>query len=86
MIVMERCNRDRLIGFLTNQLEIDDRLDFLAHLETCGRCWDEIYSARKAEHPHFYKTSNRQVRLSEKDLKRIDAAVEVEDEAEYQVA
>lgn len=79
---MVKCNRDLLAGFLTNQLGIDDRLDFLAHLEDCPRCWDEIYNARKSEHPHFYKNGNRQVRINERELKRIDTVEEVE----YQVA
>lgn len=87
MIVTEQCKRERLVGFLTNQLEIDERLEFLSHLDLCGRCWDEVYNARKAEHPHYYKTSSRRVRLSARDLKRIDASMGVTDEeAEYQVA
>ncbi len=85
MIATQNCNRQRLIGFLTDQLEIDERLEFLAHLDGCGRCWDEIYSARKAEHPHYYKSGNRSVKISEKDLKRIDRRL-VDEEAEYQVA
>lgn len=85
MIATQSCNRQRLIGFLTDQLEIDDRLEFLAHLDACGRCWDEIYSARKAEHPHYYKSNNRRVRISDRDLKRIDRQP-VEEDAEYQVA
>jgi hypothetical protein len=84
VILTDECDRERLIGFLANQLELDDRLDFLTHVETCGRCWDEVYNARKAEHPHYYKTSNRQVKLTDKELKRIDGALKEEDQ--FQVA
>ncbi len=82
MNAMRKCNRELLVGFLTDRLEIDDRLDLLAHLDDCVRCWEEIYNARKSEHPHFYKNGNRQVRINERELKRIDALEEVE----YQVA
>ena len=87
VILSENCDRNLLVGFLTNRLEIDERLDFLIHLEACGQCWEEVYKARKAEHPHYYKRTNRQVRLSEKELKRIDAlSREEREEDQFQVA
>ena len=49
-----KCHRETLVGFLQDRLEEDDRLDFLIHLDSCPRCWEVIYSARKAAHPHFY--------------------------------
>ena len=87
-MLTENCKREQIVGFLTNRLDIDDRLEFLDHVETCTHCWEEIYNARKSEHPHFYKRSSRQVKLSDSELKRIDAASR-EDEsssAEYQIA
>ena len=84
MIYSENCNRKQLVGFLSNQLEVDERLDFLAHVEECTRCWEEIYNARKAEHPHYYKSTGRQVRLTDKDLKRIEALAHAGEESSFQ--
>ena len=80
MFFTDKCDRQALVGFITNQLDTDERLTFLLHVEECSRCWDAVYSARKAEHPHFYKSSSRQVRLSDKDLRRIDAVAHLEEE------
>ncbi len=82
MIATKKCNRELLVGFLTDRLDIDERLDLLAHVDDCARCWEEIYNARKSEHPHYYKTGKRQVRINDRDLKKIDTVEEVE----YQVA
>lgn len=82
---VNNCDRQRLVGFLTNQLDVDDRLDFLGHLEACPRCWGEVYNARKAEHPHYYKSTARQVRMTDFDLRRIDADADEAEEA-FQVA
>ncbi len=87
MITTNNCNRPLLAGFLTNQLDIDERLELFAHLETCTRCWEEVYNARKAEHPHYYKRTARQVKISALELKRLDTPVrEDEEQSEYQVA
>jgi hypothetical protein len=49
------CNRKLLSDFIRNNLEEEDRLDFLLHLDECPNCWEQVYSATKAQHPHFYK-------------------------------
>jgi hypothetical protein len=88
VIYTENCNRKQLAGFLSDQLEVDERLEFLVHVETCSRCWDEIYNARKSEHPHYYKTTARQVKITDKELQRIDSPARQAEESEgaYQVA
>jgi phosphosulfolactate phosphohydrolase-like enzyme len=62
------CNRQLLRGYLANQLELEDQLEFLFHVDGCAHCWDEVYNATKAQHPHFYKSTSRQVRLSRREL------------------
>lgn len=80
MFLTDKCDRQALVGFITNQLDIDERLSFLLHVDGCSRCWDEIYNLRKAEHPHFYKNSSRQVKLSDTDLRRIDSVAHLDEE------
>ncbi len=91
MILTDRCNRQHIAGFLSNQLNVDEQLEFLEHIETCVQCWEEIYNARKNEHPHFYKRTSRQVKISESELKRIDTLNQENEDDEsqertYQVA
>lgn len=49
------CNRQSLAAFIKNQLGEDDRLDFLIHVDSCTYCWEAVYAATKAAHPHYYK-------------------------------
>lgn len=69
----ENCDRRRLAGYLSGQLDLDDRLAFLLHVEDCGRCWETVYHNVKAQHPHFYRQSPRGVKISSKELSRLDA-------------
>ncbi|MFB3905903.1 MAG: zf-HC2 domain-containing protein [Acidobacteriota bacterium] len=62
------CNRELLSGYLANQLSLEDQLDFLTHVDSCSHCWDEVYNATKSKHPHYYKSSSRQVKVSRQDL------------------
>jgi hypothetical protein len=55
----EQCNRDLLLGYLAEDLELEEQLEFLLHVDSCNRCRREIYDARKAQHPHFYKALTR---------------------------
>ena len=55
----EQCNRDLLLGYLAEDLELEEQLEFLLHVDSCTRCRREIYDARKAQHPHFYKAITR---------------------------
>ncbi|MGH9339203.1 MAG: hypothetical protein ACRD1R_06360 [Acidobacteriota bacterium] len=72
------CNRRTLSHFLSDRLEIEDKLGFLFHLDHCSKCWDAVYNAVKATHPHYYKTTSRRLKISERELKKLDIeAVEV---------
>lgn len=90
MILTDRCKREYVVGFLSNQLDVDEQLEFLDHIEECVQCWEEIYNARKNEHPHYYKRTGRQVKISESELKRIDTVQDSDEEETqektYQVA
>ena len=89
MTLATDCNRQRLADFLIDRLEVDDKLLFLDHLEACPRCWRDVYNARKAEHPHYYKQRKVKLNLSDREIKQFESpnlAKEEEDEAAYQVA
>ena len=87
MIVKESCKRDLLLGFLNGELDVDDCLEFLDHVESCTRCWEEVYNAEKSKHPHYYKKNSRQLKISERELKRIDTPVRKQSDGDvYQVA
>ena len=44
------CDRKRISGFLGNTLNLDDKLEFLMHLDRCVSCWNQIYEATKARY------------------------------------
>lgn len=79
------CDRRLLSEFLTDRLEEEQLLDFLFHLDECPRCWEEVYSATKAAHPHYYKTKTKKARISEKELARLNPRDTAEDEV-FEVA
>lgn len=84
--IIKNCDRQQLAGFLRNQLDEDDKLDFLFHLDNCTNCWEEVYNVTKAAHPHYYKNSSRKVKLSRKELASIDTEEEQADEEVFEVA
>jgi hypothetical protein len=57
--MMKKCPRELIAHYLSDKLELDDKLVFFAHLDHCPECWDEVYNAVKAQHPHYYKTKSR---------------------------
>ncbi|HLV00019.1 MAG TPA: zf-HC2 domain-containing protein [Acidobacteriota bacterium] len=74
------CDRRLLSDFLTERLEEEELLDFLFHLDECPRCWEEVYSAKKAAHPHYYKTKTKKTRISERELARLNRSNTPDDE------
>jgi uncharacterized protein YuzB (UPF0349 family) len=40
---MKTCNFEKLVHFLDEQLELDEKLDVLDHLDSCDICRDAIY-------------------------------------------
>ena len=69
---MTTCNRRLLNRFLTDKLDVDDKLHFLSHVEECAECWDEVYNSVKAQHPHYYKTTGRRVKISDKEIEQFE--------------
>ncbi len=78
----QNCNRETLVRYLQNRLEEDDTLDFLMHLDTCPTCWEAVYTATKASHPHYYKRALKASRLAEIDLRGVDNSATGDDEKE----
>ena len=85
MISKLKCDRSLLVNFLGNQLDLDDKLDFLDHVRECKKCCGEIYAARKNEHPHYYKANKRQVKVSQKELDHLTGVPRPENNEEEQV-
>lgn len=79
-IDMRVCDRESLVKFLNKQLEEDDRLDFLFHLDNCPSCWEQVYSAEKATHPQYYKKPPARSRVLEKELQRLERSGDQEEE------
>ena len=67
------CNKTRIAQFLAGQIGLDDKLALLLHLDDWPRCWAEIYDGVKAQHLHYYKASARRMKLSQKELNRIQS-------------
>ena len=61
-----------LVNFLSNRLEPEDKLDFLFHLDDCIECWEKVYNTVKAQHPQYYKRSSWRVKISDRELERLD--------------
>lgn len=67
------CNKKNPIRYLKEEMDLDEKLTFLFHLDTCSNCWEAVYNATKAEHPHYYKVKARRIKqLSEKELRKLD--------------
>jgi hypothetical protein len=50
------CNEHQLEKFLNGGIRhTDSRLRFLLHLDECPRCWNAVFQATRAEHPHWYR-------------------------------
>ena len=69
---MKNCNRRLLKRFLTDKLDVDDQLRFLAHVEECTECWDAVYNSVKAQHPHYYKSTGHRVKISDKEIQQFE--------------
>ncbi|GAB4122687.1 MAG: hypothetical protein Kow001_20560 [Acidobacteriota bacterium] len=77
------CNRQTLAAFIKNELAEDDRLDFLIHVDSCTHCWDAVYAATKAAHPHYYKRA-KSAKTAELDLPAV--TLEEAEEGVFEVA
>ena len=79
MILTEICNRQTVVRFLCNELDLDEQLDFLDHIQECKLRWTEVYDARKNEHPHYYKKTTRRLKVTEKELAQFNGAASSEE-------
>ena len=77
---MKVCDRELVSRFLSQQLEEDERLNFLFHIDNCLSCWEEVYSAEKAKHPHYYKKPPKRSRTTEKELRLLERAGQEEED------
>ena len=66
------CSRRRLKGFLSDRLDLDNRLVFLLHVEDCPKCWEAVYHDAKAQHPEYYQSSPWRMRTSKRELSHPD--------------
>ncbi len=69
----EYCNKTWLIRYLSEELDLDEQLEFLFHLDECLDCYESLYTATKAKHPHYYKMSARQLKISERELQKLES-------------
>jgi hypothetical protein len=49
LLLDQRCDPEQLQLFLENRLSLDEKLDFLFHLDRCSSCREFVYEAL---HPH----------------------------------
>lgn len=49
------CSQKSVERYLANRLNVVDKLAFLLHVEECRACWDAVFHATRAQHPHFYR-------------------------------
>jgi hypothetical protein len=74
------CDRKTVRDFLNEQLREDERLDFLLHLDDCPNCWETVYAATKATHPHFYKRAPKNSKFTDAELKKLEAGKDRKEE------
>lgn len=79
------CSGKTVRSFLSEQLEEDDRLAFLFHLDECPNCWEAVYNGTKANHPHFYKQPPKKAKFSESELNKLEFGKEEKEEV-FEVA
>ncbi len=73
------CDRKQRARYLAGDMELDERLEFLFHLDDCEHCWGAVYSATKDNHPHYYKTKGRKLKISERELQKLESPVKQEE-------
>ena len=69
----EYCNKRWLTRYISEELDLDEQLEYLFHLDECLDCYESLYTATKAKHPHYYKMSARQLKISERELQKLES-------------
>ena len=49
------CNRAHMKLYISNELEGDDLLDFLLHVDVCSDCQNAVFLARQQQDARYYK-------------------------------
>ena len=44
-----KCDSERLKKFLAGRLRVEQKLEFLFHLDSRAQCWYQVYQARKGQ-------------------------------------
>jgi hypothetical protein len=65
------CNQNDVLDYIADTMELEEKLEFLLHVDSCNRCRYEIHQLIKAQHPHFYKPA-----ASSKNARRKHAQLE----------
>ena len=56
---MGTCNFKNLVELLDNQLDLDEKLEVLSHIENCSICRDAIYQISRDRDEHLYLAGSR---------------------------
>jgi anti-sigma factor RsiW len=51
---MSACSFKKLVQLLDKQLDLDEKLEVLAHLESCGICRDAVYQISRDRDENFF--------------------------------
>jgi hypothetical protein len=65
------CNQNDVLNYIADTMELEEKLDFLLHVDGCSRCRYEIHQITKAQHPHFYKPVSGPKNARRKQLKEV---------------
>jgi hypothetical protein len=51
---MNQCNHEKIVKLMDKKLDLDDSLDVLDHIHTCGICREAVYQiSRKNDAAYF---------------------------------
>jgi|GEM_PF-889663 len=90
MTVLSRSNCDnaQIEAYLNNNLDEEEYLDFLLHLDECQSCRDSLYETIRGTHDHYYrKKSGKRLEKELREISKIEKEEsQDDDEDELNVA
>lgn len=51
---MNQCNHDKLVQLIEKRLNLDDSLDILEHIHTCGQCQEAVYQISRTNDAAYF--------------------------------
>ena len=67
------CDQNQMQAYLDNELNEDDLLDFLLHLDECQMCRSILYLSIKGTHDHYYRKSpNKRLEREMKEISKMN--------------